>query len=93
MSDLRNKTPESWAEEVRKLPKEIRPMVGRIIWWDYFGGRNSEDRWNHLDEYLVFVDEPVFSDKELALALQQCGYTKQRAEYRVGIREVKEEAE
>ena len=49
---LKEVPPEIWAEEVLKLDPEIRPQVARVIWWDWFAGREVGQRWSHLDCYL-----------------------------------------
>ncbi len=49
---LKEVTPEEWAEQVLKLDPEIRPQVARVIWWDWFAGREVANRWPHLDHYI-----------------------------------------
>lgn len=45
-------TPQQWAERVLQVPDEIRPQVARVVWYDWFGQRESHERWPHLDCYL-----------------------------------------
>ena len=49
---LRDRLPEDWAAMIAELPLAIRPMVGRIVWWDWFSERLVPHRWHHLDQYL-----------------------------------------
>ena len=85
---LRVRLPEEWAEKVKTLVERLRAAAARIIWWDYFSNRMVSDRWDHLDEYLNAPGEPI-SPKELSEALQQCGYSKKKANSRAGYIEPK----
>ena len=49
---LRGRTPEEWRTLVMQVPKDLRPYVARLIWWDWFSHRSVLDRWNHLDDFL-----------------------------------------
>ena len=94
---LRNKKPEEWARDVKKIKdKALRTRVACIVWWDYVSDRKYKDRQTHLDEYL---NKPYIKvgSKLIAKGLHQCGYSPVMAESRVVVTEdddceIKEEA-
>lgn len=84
---LKNRSPEEWARQVKRLSIPIPPDVAEklitmdhvrvaaanLAWWDFFGGRPVVDRWPHLDKYLnkTFVRVPR---ELLVAALMALGY-------------------
>lgn len=81
---LRDRLPEDWAAMIAKLPLEVRPMVGRIVWWDWFSMRLVPHRWHHLDQYLKHC-QTLPSDEAVIAALIAMGYPQKRAENRVKV--------
>lgn len=79
---LRKRSPEQWAEAVMAVAEEVRPEVGRIVWWDYFSNRTVPERWAHLDEYLAGPWRTSDLGKVLK-GLLVVGYTKSQAKYRL----------
>lgn len=79
---LRDRLPEDWAAMIAELPLAIRPMVGRIVWWDWFSERLVAHRWHHLDQYLKHC-RVLPGDEELVAALVSIGYPLKRATKRV----------
>jgi hypothetical protein len=69
---------------VLALPLAIRPMVGRIIWWDWFSMRLVPHRWHHLDQYLKHC-RTLPPDEEVIAALVGMGYPQKRADNRVRL--------
>ena len=77
-------TPQQWLGLVMKTPKTCRCEIAHIIWWDWFSGRETANRWNALD---LFLKNPVWSkpsDATLIKALMNCGYSEQHATNRIG---------
>lgn len=77
-------TPGQWLDLVMKVPKNCRCEVAHIIWWDWFGSRDTVNRWSELD---VFFKKPVWSnptDETLIKALMGCGYSDTHAANRIG---------
>jgi hypothetical protein len=70
---LRARKPQEWAQAVLNVPVEIRAQIARIVWWDFFAGREVANRWPHLDQYLKtmsiehlrFATQQGFSREEL----------------------------
>lgn len=38
---------------IKRLPKEQQAVIGRIIWWDMFAGRDVKDRTTLFDHWLA----------------------------------------
>jgi hypothetical protein len=74
--DLLNMRDEhDWAKAVRHImDKHVRNHVASIIWWDFFGGRVSTERWAAFDKYVKapFFRVPI---KDAVAGLVQCGLT------------------
>lgn len=83
---LKAKSPEQWVREIAQLPATVRPVVGRIIWWDWFSMRLVPERCPLLDPYLKFCNT-LPSDEEVIAALVQIGYPKRRATERVTVKQ------
>jgi hypothetical protein len=84
---MRDMLPEEWARRIASLPEHLRHAAAVIVWWDHFGGRNSHERWDHLDEY---ANKPLTTQpdqEELMLALCKVGYAPAHAHRRVLIME------
>lgn len=81
---LRDRLPEEWAAMIGELPASIRPMVGRIVWWDWFSMRLVPHRWHHLDQYLKHC-QILPTDEEVIAALVSIGYPLKRATSRVKV--------
>ena len=80
---LNRKTPETWAAEVKRIPARIRAHAASVIWWDFFGGRTSRHRLDHLDQYLTIPYADTCTKPELIAALMRCGYSEQMATSRL----------
>ena len=81
---LRDRLPEEWVEQLNKLPRTIRPIVARIVWWDWFSMRLVPVRWHHLDQYLTHCQTPP-PDEEVIAGLVSVGYPVIRAKKRVNV--------
>jgi hypothetical protein len=79
---LSEKSPETWVEEIERLPQAIRPVVGRIVWWDRFGERVVTERCNLFDKYLKFC-KTIPPDAEIIAGLIAIGYSPKKASNRV----------
>lgn len=60
---LKLRPPEEWAAALMVVPEEIRPQVARVIWWDFFAGRDVANRWDHLDVYLKTRNPEAYKAK------------------------------
>lgn len=77
-------TPREWLDRVMNVPTSARCEVAHIIWWDWFSGRLTTERWNELD---LFLKNPTWSnatDRQIIKGLMQCGYAETHAINRVG---------
>jgi hypothetical protein len=77
-------TPREWLERVMNVLTSARCEVAYIIWWDWFSGRLTTERWNNLD---LFLKNPTWSnatDRQIIKGLMQCGYSETHAINRVG---------
>lgn len=80
---LRTVKPREWKQRISKLqPPEVRPVVGRIVWWDFFGDRTVADRVDEFDPWLKFdrTDAPAAAIRKGLLAI---GYPEHRATQRI----------
>lgn len=50
---LERRNGREWAAAVRGLGMPVRGVVASIVWWDFFGDRSVEERWDNLDLYLT----------------------------------------
>lgn len=70
-----------WAMVIRGLGMPLRGTVAWIVWWDFFGDRAVEDRWDHLDLYLTPEFQKQMEDYKrldvavVAAGLRDVGYT------------------
>lgn len=65
---------------VMSLPKRHRPIIGRIVWWDFFALKLVANRVTEFDHWIgepPTDDEP--SAEELAASLMQMGYGEKTA--------------
>ena len=79
---LERRTGGEWARKIVQLTDPaVRRGVAGIVWWDFFGSRNRQDRWPDLD---VFLEEPFFEapDEELKAGLWRVGYSPYMCERR-----------
>jgi uncharacterized protein YjeT (DUF2065 family) len=99
---LKSREPDEWKRLIKKLTipylpmpafgvtdEHIRTNVACIVWWDFFGGRPTTDRWPHLDIYLkrpyVWLPRAVMIEGLVIL-----GYPPKWAEARIGVNQYKE---
>ena len=78
---LRNRTPEEWRENIERIRcHNIRLKVASIVWWDFFGERNTTERWPHLDNYLSQYGRERYTREETVMrALMLVGYPEHQA--------------
>lgn len=82
LKELTEKSPETWVEEIERLPEAIRPVVGRIVWWDRVGDRLMSERCSLFDKYLKFC-KTIPSDPDIIAGLVKIGYSPHQASKRV----------
>ena len=77
-------TPQQWLDLVMQTPESCRCEVAHIIWWDWFSGRDTVNRWDALDGFLKNPTWNKPSDRLIINALVACGYSPQHAANRIG---------
>ena len=79
---LRTRTQEEWLNVIMQFRGNLRTRLAAIIWWDYYGVRESKARWNNLD---AFVNAPYIEcDKgKMRNALIKAGYSETMATERI----------
>lgn len=81
-----NRHPIEWLHDIRKLPKNVRESVAKVIWWDMFASRSVTKRWAHLDKYLKYNHNmPDISKEDMYVYLMKCKYSHIHACRRVGL--------
>jgi hypothetical protein len=77
-------TPKEWLAMVMTVPKAYRCEIAHMIWWDWFSGRQTTERWSELD---LFLKNPTWSkptDAQLIKGLMLCRYSETHAANRIG---------
>lgn len=75
--------PEEWLKLIMSQPEEIRPKLACVVWWDFFAGRLTEKRWNHLDSVMSeYSNDCDYPPEELMKALIAIGYPQNEAKKR-----------
>lgn len=77
---LKQRGPDEWNTAIRLIEDEqMRKSAACVVWWDFFGSRTINERWNHLDDLVgkVFAQEdiPNADSNKLAVALNEIGYS------------------
>ena len=60
-----------------------------VIWWDWFGSRTCNVRWDHLDHLIKAYDllNAELTDKDwndmIEGLVEHCGYTTEEAQTRI----------
>lgn len=44
--------PKQWVALISALAPELHHAVACVVWWDFFGLRQSEQAWPHLDKWV-----------------------------------------
>lgn len=95
---LSNRTSKEWLKLLNDIEEPgMRGTIARLVWWDFFSGRNVIDRVKDFDS---LIDVPVkeYPLEQIGLKLVAVGYTPWRANERLfgvefGIEEQQEEME
>ena len=61
-------------ELINILPESHRPIVGRIIWWDFFGHRLVKNRSTAFDHWLPYSPDPDVPWEDVVESLVKFGY-------------------
>jgi hypothetical protein len=66
--------PEEWQKRIFQVDEIAQGHVARIIWWDFFGDVEVNDRWPHLDRWIkmAFNEIPI---EDLITGLNVVGYS------------------
>jgi hypothetical protein len=81
----KQRTPEEWVSRIDLInPASLRVKVACIVWWDYFGGRETERAWHQLDHYVRAWNPNLPEDVSLIVKeLIQLGYPVEAANRRM----------
>jgi len=75
--------PEEWLVRLNYINDiPLRNAVAKIVWWDFFGVKKCNRRWNHLDDFLKTPSEDI-EDNLLLLGLRSVGYSDKEATMRI----------
>lgn len=79
--ELSNRTPDEWVQQIEQIENEhVKNKVGSIVWYDWFGGHNYENRVTHFDGYVQRYNWRIADDDNLVFsALLRLGYNKEQA--------------
>lgn len=72
----KQRTPEEWTALIDAIPcVRTRVKVACIVWWDFFGGRETDNAWPHLSHYVRAWNPNLPEDIPLIVKeLIQLGY-------------------
>jgi hypothetical protein len=71
---LKKRKPEEWFAKIKPLTGALRNRIACLVWWDFFGGRPTKDRWDHLDKWVSarVIEVPT---EDIESGLRAVGYS------------------
>ena len=82
LEELENRSESDWLEAIKKVSRDIRKPVAKIIWWDFYSGRPCTNRAKGFDIYLP-PDTTEYPLNKLIGGLIVAGYSREVAEARM----------
>ena len=69
-----NMTDVEAVQAINKLPKSHRTVIGRLIWWDWFGQNLVKNRTSAFDHWINVVEKTEPTPEALKKSLMKLGY-------------------
>jgi hypothetical protein len=86
-TSLSARSPSEWRKLINSIEDyAVKVQVACIVWWDYFGGRTTAERWANLDDLVAAWSKDMRPDlSAIESELLRMGYYRDNVKRKISI--------